>query len=63
MKAVIDRDGCISCGLCVDTCPSAFRMGTDDLAEVYVDEIPSADEDAAVEAQENCPTSVITVEQ
>ena len=37
-------------------------MGDDDLAEVYVDEVPEESEDAAIEAQESCPTSVITVE-
>ncbi len=29
MKAEIDRDGCISCGICASTCPEVFRMGED----------------------------------
>jgi len=62
MKATIDRDGCISCGLCVDTCPEVFRMADDGFAEVYVDEVPSDVEDATVETQEGCPTSVISVD-
>lgn len=62
MVAKIDRDGCISCGLCTSVCPEVFRMGDDDLAEVYVDEVSEEAEDAAIEAQESCPTSVITVE-
>lgn len=61
MKASI-KEGCISCGLCASTCPEVFRMGDDDLAEVYVDPVPSEVESAAVECQENCPVSVITVE-
>ncbi len=61
MKAVIDRDGCISCELCVDTCPEVFRMAEDGLAEVYVDEIPKEAEDAANEAAEGCPVAVITI--
>jgi ferredoxin len=61
MKAEINRDGCISCGLCADTCPSVFRMADDDLAEVYTDEVPKDDEELAVQSQENCPVSVITV--
>ena len=62
MKARIDREGCISCGLCVDTCPNVFRMGEDAVAEVYVDVIPTEDEALAIEAQDGCPVSVITVE-
>ena len=27
MKVMIDRDGCISCGLCAGTCPEVFQMG------------------------------------
>lgn len=63
MKAWIDRDGCISCGLCASTCPEVFRMDDDDLAEVYVDEIPEDVEDMAQEAAESCPVSVIHIEE
>lgn len=62
MKAFIEREGCISCGLCVGTCPEVFRMADDDLAEVYIDEIPKDVEDTALEAKECCPVSVITIE-
>lgn len=63
MKAKIDREGCIGCGLCADTCPNVFRMDEEGLAEVYTDPVPGPDEGRAVEAQENCPVSVITVEE
>ena len=63
MKAEVYRKGCISCGLCVEICPSVFRMEDDGPAEAYVDEVPRGDEEKAVEAQENCPVSVITVEE
>ncbi|MEL7609858.1 MAG: ferredoxin [Bacillota bacterium] len=62
MKATLDRDGCISCGLCAETCPEVFRMGDDGIAEVYHEDVPKEVEDKAVEAQEGCPVSVITVE-
>lgn len=62
MRAIIDSDGCIACGLCVETCPKVFRMSDDGYAEVYVETIPVQEEDGAMEAQNNCPVSVITVE-
>jgi ferredoxin len=62
MNASIDRDGCIGCGLCADTCPSVFRMADDGLAEVYTNPVPSDAEAAAQEAADGCPVSVITVE-
>ena len=62
MKAFIDRDGCISCGLCPSVCPDVFRIADDGLAEVYVEEVPKDADDAAKEAEDGCPVSVITVE-
>lgn len=62
MKAYLDRSGCISCGLCPQTCPEVFRMGDDGVAEVYNEDVPKEVENSAVEAQENCPVSVIKVE-
>ncbi|MEA4968972.1 MAG: ferredoxin [Candidatus Pelethousia sp.] len=62
MKATLDRSGCISCGLCADTCPEVFRMAEDGVAEVYREDVPKEVEESAIEAQEGCPVSVITVE-
>ena len=42
MKAVVDRDLCIGCGLCEQTCPEVFRIGEDGLAYV-IDEDPPAE--------------------
>ena len=62
MKATIDREGCISCGLCASICPDVFRMSDDGRAEVCAAPVPESAEDAAAEARDNCPVSVITVE-
>ena len=62
MRATIDRDGCIACGLCTSICPNVFRMADDGLAEVYVDPVPESEESAAIEARDQCPVSVITIE-
>lgn len=61
MKVSIDREGCISCGLCESICPDVFRMADDGLAEVYAE--PTADNEESVqEAADSCPSSVIIVE-
>lgn len=62
MRAEIEREGCIACGLCASICPDVFRMGDDGPAEVYVDIVANEVEDSAMEARDNCPVSVITVE-
>lgn len=62
MRAEIDREGCISCGLCPTICPEVFHMAEDGKAEVHQDPVPSEAEEGAVEAQNSCPVSVIQVE-
>ena len=33
MKATVDRNGCIGCGLCAEICPDVFDIADDGLAE------------------------------
>jgi len=61
MEASVDRSGCIGCGLCAETCPEVFRISDDGLAEVTAPVAPSM-ESSALEAMENCPVSVITIQ-
>ncbi|MDO8734097.1 MAG: ferredoxin [Elusimicrobiota bacterium] len=61
MKAVIDKDVCTGCGLCVDTCPDVFEM-QDTIAVVKVSEIPAAAEDCAKQSTSDCPVEAIKVE-
>ena len=61
MHITIERDGCISCGLCEGTCPSVFRIAEDGLGEV-LDHPETAEELAgALEAAGCCPVAVIHV--
>jgi ferredoxin len=60
MKVRIE-DSCTACGLCVDTCPEVFEMGSD-TAEVIVDEVPAEHEDAVQQAADECPVEAIIVE-
>lgn len=63
MKAYVDQDGCIACELCVEICPSVFRMTDDgDSAEAYVDEVAKEDVADAEDARDSCPVDVISLE-
>ncbi|HCC00864.1 MAG TPA: ferredoxin [Ruminococcaceae bacterium] len=62
MHAKIDRDGCISCGLCAGTCAEVFRMADDGKAEVYTDPVPKNAEGTAGEAKDGCPVAVISID-
>lgn len=62
MKAYVDHDKCIGCGVCPSVCPEVFEMKDDGLSHVIVDEVPSDVEDKAKDAEESCPVDAITVE-
>ncbi|MPN38252.1 Ferredoxin [bioreactor metagenome] len=62
MKAIVDRDGCIGCGVCAATCPEVFDIDDENLAKVICDEIPSHIVESASEARDACPVSVISLE-
>ncbi|MCI7125019.1 MAG: ferredoxin [Agathobaculum sp.] len=59
MNVKIDRDGCVSCGLCEMTCPAVFRIADDGLAEVHHQPASAAEESGAQQAAGGCPVSVI----
>ena len=61
MKAKVN-EGCISCGACVATFPEVFRFNDEGIAVAYTD-VASEDEEAAVEARDSCPVSVIDIEE
>ena len=63
MKAVVDRDACISCGLCESVCPEVFKLDDEDISTVIQDPIDSENEDCAKEAEDSCPTNAIHIEE
>jgi ferredoxin len=61
MKPVVDRDLCIGCGLCQDTCPEVFLLEDDGLAHV-INESPGHELYGQIrEAAEICPVEAITI--
>ncbi|HRY12077.1 MAG TPA: ferredoxin [Syntrophomonadaceae bacterium] len=62
MKASVDRDICIGCGLCEITCPEVFELDDEMISTVIVDEIPEDLEECAEEAEEECPVTAITID-
>jgi ferredoxin len=73
MKVSVDRDQCISCGVCWSECPELFEAASDDgmcrITEKYraggdiaKGEAPETLRDSAKAAAEGCPVSIISVE-
>ena len=56
------KDICTACGLCLDTCPDIIEMGSDDLVQVTVDEVPPKFEETVQQAADECPVEAIIVE-
>lgn len=63
MKATVDKDTCIACGLCPSICPECFEIQDDGKAGCIADPIPADCEESAKEAEESCPVAAISVEE
>lgn len=61
MKACVNRETCISCGLCVLTCPEIFSFDEEGIAKAtgqITDEIYAM----AESARTSCPVDAIDIE-
>ena len=61
MRAFVDQDMCIGCGLCEGTCSEVFQMNDEGKAEAYAD-TTEEHRDAVMEAIDGCPVSAIREE-
>ena len=72
MNVTIERDSCVSCGQCWDTCPMFFEQNPNDSFSQVIEEFrsggnigagtPSADDEACVrEAADLCPVTIIKI--
>ncbi len=55
------KDTCTACGLCCDTCPEVFEMGSE-MAEVLLDEVPEELQSSTEQAAEECPVGAIEID-
>lgn len=62
MKAHVDKDTCIGCGMCEGICPDVYSMDDDGKAEAIKSEVPDDKKDSAKEAAESCPVDAISVD-
>jgi ferredoxin len=62
MKALVDQDTCIGCGMCIDICPEVFKYNDEDKSESILNEVPEHLKDKANEAAEVCPVEAIVLE-
>ncbi|MFH1847152.1 MAG: ferredoxin [Candidatus Omnitrophota bacterium] len=61
MKAVVDEEKCIGCGLCAQVSSDVYEM-QDDKAIVKMDEIPEDKAEEAKNGADQCPVTAIVVE-
>ena len=60
MKAVVDQDACIGCGLCAQVAPDIYEM-QGDKAAVTMDDISEDKAEEAKSGAEQCPVNAIAV--
>lgn len=61
MKAFVDENVCISCGLCEGVCPDVFSLDTG--VAVATEEVAAEFEDGAREACDRCPVQAISIDE
>ena len=62
MKAIVNQETCIGCGLCPQICPEVFEM-EGDKAKVLIDVVPKDCEECSKKAAEECPVTAISIEE
>lgn len=63
MKAIVDKDTCIGCGLCPAICPEIYQMEDDGKAVASEEEVPENLMDSARDAAQQCPVEAIAIEE
>ena len=61
MRAVVDKDTCIGCELCVSICPGVFSMDGEGKSDATTDIPAEMERPENIEAGEQCPVNAIHV--
>jgi ferredoxin len=61
VKAFVDPDICIGCGVCETIAPNVFQLSDGGFAVVIVDEVPVGTEGDVRQAAEECPEGAISI--
>lgn len=62
MKAIVNQEECISCGMCIDICPEVFSYNEEDKSQAIDEEVPDKLEEKTLEAKNSCPVDAIQAE-
>ncbi|MGL5378539.1 ferredoxin [Clostridium sp.] len=62
MKATVDHDICIGCGLCASLCSEIFELNDEGLADSTVTIISEDLIACAEDAKDSCPVNAIEIE-
>ncbi len=63
MKAFVDPDTCIGCGICVSICPEVYEMNDDLKSQALEGDLPVDLEEGAMEGANSCPVDAIHTEE
>ena len=61
MKARVDEDLCIGCGICEDIAPEVFSLEHEPTAQVIMNPVEADFQEVVRQAAENCPEEAIEV--
>lgn len=61
MRASVDKEKCIGCGLCSSECPAVFALTDDNVASVAVPVVPAEQKECCRRAAANCPVDAIEI--
>jgi ferredoxin len=61
LRASVNKNSCIGCGICTEICPAVFELDPMGLSEAMVAAIDPSLGSTLRQASESCPTNAITI--